>query len=56
MVTRAAAASAAVATVEYSAEHDSDLNGHIKAMVRAQRGKKKTQCTGTAVYSFPLGQ
>ncbi len=41
MVTGAAAASPAVAAVAYSAEHDGDLIGHIKAVACAQRGEKK---------------
>lgn len=53
MVTGAAAASAAVAAVEYSAEHDGDLIGHIKA---AACGEKKDVMHSTTVYSFPLGQ
>lgn len=54
MVTRAAAASAASA--EYSAEHDGDLTGHIKAAACAQQGEKKDIMYSTTVYSFPLGQ
>lgn len=42
MVTGAAAASAAVATVKYSAEHDGDLIGHIKAKACALQGERKT--------------
>lgn len=42
MVTGAAAASVALATVEYSAEHDGDLIGHIKAMACARQGERKT--------------
>lgn len=42
MVTGAAAASAALAAVEYSAEHDGDLIGHIKATACARQGERKT--------------
>lgn len=42
MVTRAAAASAAVAAAEYYAEPDSDLISHIKATARARAaGERK---------------
>ena len=54
MVTGAAAASAAA--VEYSAEHDGDLIGHIKAAACARQGEKKDIMYSTTVYSFPLGQ
>lgn len=42
MVTGAAAASAVAATVDYSAEHDGDLIGHIKVKACARQGERKT--------------
>lgn len=51
MLTGAAAASEAA--VEYSAELEDDLVGHIKTVACAQQGEKEDIMHSTTVYSFP---